>query len=248
MCIGLNRENKRWILLVLIFTLTPFVQAQGIFDGLPENLDPQGRYLFFLHGQIVEDGGRRPVSERYGVYEYDEILQVLKNHGFVVISEARAEHADVMVYARKTLKQIKMLLDADVPPERITVVGASKGGAIAVMVSSKLQCRDVNYVLIATCAEMGIKAMVRQGVLLSGNVLSIYDKEDDLGLFSCRELFAASQGSSLGNTHELALRLGRGHGFHYSPVAEWMNPVAAWALSGGLGVELSKYRRLNEED
>jgi len=240
MCVVLWGRKKPWLFFGLILMLTSFVQAQHIFDGLPGDIDPQGRYIFFLHGQIVEDGGRRPVSEQYGVYEYDEILQALSGRGFYVISEARPKHADVMAYAHKTVKQIRALLAAGVPAKRITVVGASKGGGIAVFVSVELQNREINYVLIAACGKRGIEAMVRRGEFLSGNVLSIYDEEDDLGLLSCEAFFKASRSSRLGKTLEVVVNLGRGHGFHYRPVAEWMEPAVAWALNEGTAGELSK--------
>lgn len=232
-----RRGGRTCFFLGVILMSTSLIQAQGIFDDLPDEIDPQGRYLFFLHGQIVEDGGRRPVSERYGVYEYDEILQALRERGFIVISEVRVKHADSLSYARKTVKQIQSLLAAGVPARRITVVGASKGGGIAVFISAELKNRDINYVLIAACGEKGVDVMVRRGVLLSGNVLSIYDGEDDLGLLSCETFFRASRGPTLGRTFEIVVHMDKGHGFHYKPAAEWFEPVVAWALTEGTTAE-----------
>ena len=51
---------------------------------------------------------------------------------FVVISEQRPRNTDVEEYAGKVTGQITALLDAGVPAENITVLGASKGAAIAI--------------------------------------------------------------------------------------------------------------------
>ncbi len=50
------------------------VQKQGeILSDVPQKVDARARYLFYLHGKIVEQD-RRPTSPQYGVYEYDQIL------------------------------------------------------------------------------------------------------------------------------------------------------------------------------
>jgi hypothetical protein len=70
-----------------------------------------------------------------GVYEYEAILKKFAGYGFIVISEQRPKNADVEEYAKRTVEQIILLLDANVPPENITVVGASKGANIAITAS-----------------------------------------------------------------------------------------------------------------
>ena len=73
------------VLLVLVFSAPAL--AQGTYD-VPQQIDPQAHYLFYLHGRIVEEG-RRPTSPQFGVYEYDKILETFRARGFVVISEQR---------------------------------------------------------------------------------------------------------------------------------------------------------------
>ena len=64
--------------------------TQGVvLTDLPEQIDPNPRYLFYLHGYIVESQNTRPVHPEFGPYEYAQILNTFKESGFVVISEAR---------------------------------------------------------------------------------------------------------------------------------------------------------------
>ncbi|HEX8129573.1 MAG TPA: alpha/beta hydrolase [Pyrinomonadaceae bacterium] len=197
-------------------------QAHG-FKDVPEKIDARARYLFYLHGRIVEDKGIRPVSERHGVYEYEKIVETFKGAGFNVISEARAKDTDVRQYAAKVVAQINALLKAGVPPRHVTVVGASKGSMIAMHASSLLKREDVNFVLIAGCGEQTLK---NPELNLNGRVLSIYDASDE-GAGTCEKLFARSP--ELKQRGEVKLSLKLGHGFIYRPLKEWVEPAIAWA-------------------
>ena len=213
---------------VVVFPL-PF---QTVSLCVPETVNRNGLYLFFLHGRIVEDRGIRPTSETYGVYEYEKILETFQNKGFTVISESRPKNTNVWTYADQITGQIEILLDAGVPAQNITVAGASKGGAIAIVVSAKLQNKDLNYALIAACEETMVASLVDRGLFLTGSVLSIFDTGDEF-LTSCQVYFKESLAQGLGDFQEIALDLGRGHGFHYTPVKEWVEPVIDWAKRHG---------------
>lgn len=216
------------IIIMMVFFTAPEA-AQGIFDRLPPGIDPQSRYLFFLHGQIVEDGGVRPTSERYGTYEYLEILTAFRERGFVVISEPRPKGTKVLEYKDKVAGQIERLLKAGVPQGNITVVGASKGGAIAFFVSAALKRKHIKYVIIACCIGRMAAQTAARGFYLSGDVLSIFDVNDDL-FGSCRKFSRASGGKGLKRFEEITLDMGKGHGFHYKPAKEWFEPAVRWAL------------------
>ncbi len=196
-----------------------------VFKDVPEKIDARARYLFYLHGRIVEDRGVRPVSERHGVYEYEQIVETFKGAGFVVISEARAKGTDVRQYGAKVVAQIDALIRAGVPPRHITVVGASKGSMIAMHASSLLKQErgEINFVLIAGC---GAQTLNDTGLNLNGRVLSIYDASDE-GAATCEKLFARSAG--LKQSDEVKLNLKLGHGFIYRPLKEWVEPAVAWA-------------------
>ncbi len=153
--------TKLFLLLVLSFLSvsqctaqrkTDVAQKQGeILSDVPQKVDALALYLFYLHGKIVEQD-RRPTHPQHGVYEYDQILGTFKQNGFVVISEQRKKDTDVEQYGKKVAGQVRQLLEAKVPPEHITVVGASQGSWMAMLASTYLKNRNLNFVLIGACA------------------------------------------------------------------------------------------------
>lgn len=200
------------------------VTTQGVLlTDIPEKIDPQARYLFFLHGKMVEDKGVHPVDKRFGVYEYEKILDAFKGEGFTVISEARSKGTDVEQYAGKVAGQINSLLKAGVTPQRITVLGASKGAIIAMLTSTLLKNRDVNFVLMDNCNRWVDRHF---HINLYGNVLSLYDADDQIG-GTCRRFFEKAGG--LNKNKEVVLRTGLGHGVLYKPLREWVDLAASWA-------------------
>jgi hypothetical protein len=196
--------------------------------GFPDSTDPAKQYLFYLHGRIIEEQGIPATSPEYGEYEYQAILNKLGGHGFVVISETRPKDTDGVEYARKVAKQVKGLLDAGVPAQNVTVVGASKGAGIAVFVSHFLRNEEINVVIMAICHPEVVKGWRQDQISLSGNVLSIYDSSDEFA-GSCQELFSFSEGKGIARYDEIVLNVGTGHGVLYKPLDEWVLPVVQWA-------------------
>jgi len=197
--------------------------------GFPTQIDPTRRYLFYLHGRILEDQGLPAISPEYGEYQYQEILSVLESYGYVVISEQRPKNADGWKYAQRTARQVTELLTTGVPPGSITVVGASKGASIAAVASSLVDNTEVNYVLLGSCHPTLIDEWKQEGLTLSGNVLAIYDFADVEYSGSCEELFSLSEGKGLGRHDEILLHVGTGHGILYKPLPEWVLPTVKWA-------------------
>jgi hypothetical protein len=191
----------------------------------PEHPDSGSSYLFYLHGRIVEDQGAEAVSPDYGKYEYSAIAQRLAAQGFTVISEVRAPNTDPQVYADAVVREIRHLLASGVSAGSITVIGASKGAVIAMLVSSHLSAA-VRYVLMANCNEYIFKAFPLN---LHGHVLSIYEASDELGQ-TCVPLFERSPG--LGERREIRLTTGLRHGFIFRPVDAWLQPAVVWARGG----------------
>ncbi len=211
-------------ILAAILMLVSISQAQGlIIKDVPDSIDVGARYLFYLHGRIIEEQGIRPTSERWGVYEYEAILEALKQRGLVVISEARPRGTEIESYATKVINQINALLKAGVAPRNITVVGASKGSVIAMVVSMRLKNRDVNFVLMGNCND---GTLTQRKVDLWGNVLLIFDAADDIG-GTCQKFFEKAKG--LNKRKEVKLATGLGHGFLYKAMNEWIDPASAWA-------------------
>lgn len=209
--------------LIIMSIMVCQANAQSIHKGVPDKIDKKATYLFYLHGRIVEIKGIRPTSEKYGVYEYEKILEALKNKGFIVISEARERGTSVGQYAGKVVSQVKALLDAGVPAGSITVVGASKGAFIAMTASSMFPNKEINYVILAGCSDA---IYHRFDIALNGNVLSIYDKGDTL-VGSCGKFIDNSAGVT--KFKEIELEIGTGHGIIYQPLKEWIDPVVDWA-------------------
>lgn len=195
--------------------------------AFPEQIDPAQRYLFYLHGKIIEDQGLPAVSPDFGEYEYAAILHRLTEHGFRVISEQRPKDTDPWKYAQRVAGQVNALLDAGVPAENINVVGASKGAGIAIFVSNQVKNEQVNYVPMAICTPDTVAELIQAQVVLYGNVFSVYDSADQYA-GSCAELFENSQGKGLARHEEIVLDLGMGHGILYQPMDEWVNPVVEW--------------------
>ncbi|MBC7485344.1 MAG: hypothetical protein H7282_01130 [Cytophagaceae bacterium] len=110
-------KNIICICIFTLFGLTSFAQTR--YTALPSEIISKNKYLFYLHGRIIEEEGIRAVSKKCGAYEYYAILDTLKNYGFTVISEARPKNTNINLYAKKTAAQIDTLLKAGVAPEYI---------------------------------------------------------------------------------------------------------------------------------
>jgi predicted esterase len=193
-----------------------------VMNDVPAEIRPEHHYLFYLHGQIIEDQGVRPEHPEFGVYEYQAVLDALAAEGFEVISEPRPPRTDGKAYAEKVVKQIERLLSAGVPAERVAVVGFSKGGGIAVAVASMLGNESVRFAFLGTCAT---RITNRPQLELKGRILSIYEASDPIA-GSCEEMF--SESVVVPEFRELKVRLGGGHGAFYRPASEWIGPVVAW--------------------
>jgi hypothetical protein len=213
------------IVVIALLAMVPggTADARAIYKDVPGKIDTKARYLFYLHGRIIEIKGIRPTSERYGVYEYEKILETFKDKGFIVISEARPRGTGVSGYARKVVSRVNALLHAGVPAGNITVVGASKGALIAMMISSMLRNKDMNFVFISGCTH---QVLQKFDIDFWGNVLTIYDEKDEL-VGTCKKFFEVSTG--LNHYKEIKLTVGTGHGILYRPIKEWVDPVVKWA-------------------
>ena len=194
-----------------------------ILNEIPVRIDPNAHYLFYLHGAIIERAGVRPTHPEFGVYEYQEILEVLAANGFVVISEARPAGTDVGVYAAKVADQVRALINGGVPPERITVVGFSKGGGIAITASSALSEPRLNFVFMGAC---GPWLEARPEIVPKGRLLAINETSDDM-VGSCEALFSRTDEETA--HEEVMIAVGGGHGAFYRPRPEWVDPAIEWA-------------------
>lgn len=198
--------------------------------NFPVSIETGNKYLFYLHGKIIEDQGIPAISAEYGEYQYGAILEKLSEYGFIVISEQRPINTDVEQYAHKISEQIKALLDAGVPAENITVVGASKGAAIAIYTSHFLENVNVNFIIMAICHPDIVQALEQGHVFLYGKILSIFDSTD-MYAGSCKNLLSESKGGGITSFKEVILNIDLGHGILYKPLDEWIMPIVDWANS-----------------
>ena len=194
-----------------------------IVEGTPQVIDPDGRYLMYLHNSFAETAGPDDTHPEFGAYELQAILEAFAERRFTVIAGQREPRADVVRWSLQTAGQVRELLAAGVPPERITVVGFSKGGAIAILTSSELATDGVNFVFLAACGDW-----IRQAKDLEprGRLLAIREASDDI-VGSCSELFTMAPDGT--QTYEIELHLGGGHGAFFTPRSEWVSPTIAWA-------------------
>lgn len=190
--------------------------------------DPSAEtFLLYLHGAILELGDRRPTHPERGTYEYDQILNALADEGLVVISEQRPKGTVVADYADRAAGEVRTLLDAGAKPGRVTVVGFSKGGAIALHTIGRLGRDDVRFVVMAICGPW----FEDTEFPLHGNILSIHEATDE-GITSCRKVVERSK-SKPASFEEIETNMGGGHGAFFKPQDAWMDPVVAWAKAGG---------------
>ena len=139
-----------------------------------------------------------------------------------MISEARKQSREIEPYAAKVAAQVKQLLKAGVPPRNITVVGASQGSWIAMLVSTYTANRDVNFVFLSACtAEADILKLVD----LHGNVLFISERTDLAG--SCQRFRDDARG--IRDYKAIEINTGLKHGYLYRPLKEWVEPAIEWA-------------------
>lgn len=195
--------------------------------SFPDKIEPEERYLLYLHGKIIENEGIGANSPEYGPYEFEEILKYFAQAGFNVIGEVRSPNTDIDEYSDKVTSQINTLLEQGVPSESITVVGFSKGGAIAIFTSSKLGNPRVNFVLLAICGD---EINEVSEVSLAGRILSLYEESDELGS-TCKPLVDRSPDVS--GFDEIELSTGLRHGAFYSADSTWLEPLISWIFEGG---------------
>jgi len=195
--------------------------------SFPDQIDPGARYLIYLHNQFLETSAPGEVHPQFGAYDYGEILGALADRRLTVIAERREPDADPAVWADRTVRQVRRLIAAGVPANAITVVGFSKGGAIAFLASARLAEDGINFVVLGACGRW---IELRPDLVPHGRLLSIVEASDDLA-GTCRPLLDRAPAGSV--TREIELELGGGHGAFFTPREGWIEPTLEWALGAG---------------
>jgi hypothetical protein len=209
--------NSAFILCFMFLNAFSFGQTKII------NTEPE--YIFFFHNKFLEENDLYTKHPEYGKAEYNEIIKSFKDDHFVVFSEKRENDTDVHEYAEKITKQINSLIKKGVKPNKITVIGTSKGGYIAQYVSTYLANPNVNFVFIGCFQESDIQEIT--DINYCGNILTIYEKSDIYGVSAIKR----KETSTLKINHfeEIELNTNLKHGFLYKALNDWIVPCKKWA-------------------
>jgi hypothetical protein len=212
----------RWCPSFALLLLVPISSRAGeIYSRFPDTIHASERYVIYSHGLIVEGDDPKPISPKYGQYDFPAIKQILFNSGgFNLIAYQRPKSSDDS-YADTLKSWVKRLLEAGVKPTRITLVGFSRGAQLTALASSGLAAEGINTALLAICEDGDVSQA--PGLVLGGNLLSIYETSDELG--SCRKLSARSH---LKSFKEVAISTGKKHGAFFQPLPQWIEPLKAW--------------------
>lgn len=234
--------KKSLYLLLIVFILlflcvTAPVSAKPSYK-MPSDIDTSAKYLFYMHGAIVENLGPQGVHPKHpdwGPHDYYNILKSFEEKGFKVISEERPKRTNPLKYSKKVAGQVKTLLKAGVPPENITISGFSKGGTMTLMVATLLKSPKNKYVVLAGCCSnhnsQKVSSLYKKIVLshakdLQGQFLSIYDTVDD-ECQTCEKEFKMAAPETINST-EIELKEGLGHGLFWTAREEWLEPMVSW--------------------
>jgi hypothetical protein len=210
----------QWFAFLLLLPVSG--RAVQVYDSFPDTIHANERYVIYSHGLIAEGDNPRPISPKYGLFDFPGIKQALFNGGgFNLIAYQRPKNADFDAYVDTLKSWVRRLLKAGVSPSRITLVGFSRGGQLTATASSGLASVGIGTALLAICEHGDFDH--DPPLILGGNLLSIYETSDELG--SCAKLAARSHLTSF---QEIAISTGKIHGAFFQPLSAWLQPLKAW--------------------
>ncbi len=182
-------------------------------------------FIFFLHNRFLEEHKLDELHTEFGRTEYLEIINELKKREFKVISEKRNGNVNAREYAIGIVNQIDSLIKNGTDPNKITVVGTSKGGYIAQYVSTLANNPNLNFVFIASFRSSDIQNIPE--INYCGNILTIYEKSDPFGVSALERKITST--CKIKHFKEIELNTNMGHGFLFKPLKEWIEPTIEWA-------------------
>jgi len=210
-----SKSMKISLLIVILFCSTLF--ACG------ENKDD--RFIFFLHNRFLEEHELNESHPEFGRTEYKEILAKFEKSGLKVISEKRNGNVNAREYAVGIVNKIDSLIKNGIEPNKITIVGTSKGGYIAQYVSTLANNSDLNFIFVASFRNSDIENIPE--INFCGNILTIYEKTDPFGVSAIER--KENSTCEIKHFEEMELNTGLGHGFLFKPLKEWIEPTIKWA-------------------
>lgn len=218
------------IIFLLLLSCTNSSDQQQNDKNVKSTVNPEQntRHIIYLHGRIVELQGKAAFSEEHGKYELDSILDALKEANTKVYCELRPENTEVPVYAQKLSRTIDSMISSGIAPNKITVIGASKGAIIAATTSDLCQ-QPVNYVLMG---GNNSKMEQQNDWHFHGRILCIYDPSDTIAGKNYDYWKANSPEAVAFEQIEINEKLG--HGFLYRPLPAWTVPALKWSRNESL--------------
>ena len=183
------------------------------------------RFVFFLHNRFLEEHELNELNPEFGRTEYNEIIAEFKKSGLKVISEKRNGNVNAREYAVGIVNQIDSLIKTWIEPQKITVIGTSKGGYIAQYVSILANNQNLNFVFIASFMNNDIQNIPE--INYCGNILTIYEKSDPFGASALKR--KKTSNCEIKHFKEIELNTGIGHGFLFKPLKKWIEPTIKWA-------------------
>jgi len=183
------------------------------------------RFIFFLHNRFLEEHELNERHPEYGRTEYNEIISKFEKSGLTVISEKRNGNVNARAYALRIVDQIDSLIKTGIEPQKITIVGTSKGGYIAQYVSTLANNHNLSFVFIASFRNSDIQNIPE--INYCGNILTIHEKSDPFGVSSLKR--KETSNCEIRHFKEIELNTGLRHGFLFKPLEEWIEPTIKWA-------------------
>lgn len=211
---------------MLLFLLLSPVSALGqeLYEQFPAEIHANEKYVFYVHGLIVEGDNQMPAHPQYGVYDFPSIkMKLFELGGFNLIAHHRPKNTDVSEYVDLFVSWVDSLMESGVPASSITLIGFSRGSHLTALTADRFNDYDINTVLMAGCSN-GDMAF-DPPISLSGRLLSIYETTDTLG--PCQKLAARSQ---LTTFDEHYITTGLKHGAFYTPLEAWLRPIREWIM------------------
>jgi hypothetical protein len=182
------------------------------------------KYIYYLHGRIIEIQGKNAVSEVYGKYEFDSIVNALRDSNTEVIAEIRTENVDYLQYANKISKEIDSLIKLGIKSKDITVIGASKGAIIASTISS-INTNPINYIFLAGNNDYQEE---NNDWKFHGQILCFYDDSDTIA--GKNYDYWKNKPNYTTAFEQIKIDKKLGHGFLYKPYKEWIEPTKKFIL------------------
>jgi len=216
-------SNLAWFSVAIVTLFKGSVLAGELYTEFPFDIDAEAAYVIYSHGLIVEGESETPVHPSWGTYDFPAIKSALSRaESYHVVAHHRPANTEVAAYVEQLENWVRQLVEHGVSPQRITLIGFSRGGEITARTASRLKPLPINTVLLATCWAHGVQD--EPEISFSGRFLSIYETSDVA--LSCRKL--ATRSEALDEFEEIAISTGEEHGAFFRPRPEWVEPLLNW--------------------